>query len=1004
MSLVSPRAGRFGARLTAGTAAGLVASAALAAPAWAEIPGIDDPAAHLSLAPTVTAGATAPGSIGVEYTHAGGQEDATHAVVAELAFDGSVGVLELASADEACEVAPNRIVCSADAGPSSAFAFDLTAAASAEDERFGYDFTVTIDGHEVANTTGTLDVESTYDVHNPYAHGSVAATGVEAGATAEVNPVFHQEFALAPTAAAVVVAFSDPLPKYGLDPTGLAEVVADYDNCVDDPDLRDAAVACVITEFEDAPGQAFTLSDPVAYAIGADVAGPFDVCSCKYTVSTVNAATLESDFGGVFWDESSANLLGLAPADGWDGSEDSIAFYWGPVDLTTADNPYDLIVEDIELEGKVGDTTTVTTTIANRGSAAADDLFPASDSYQLRMQLPEGVELVAIDSDGTGSWECADEDALESIYESAAWTNLEWFDLVCTADRFDAATTVDFAFTVKLTDTSAYQGAIEIGGIYHIADELERDLSSDFALIANLATEVRYDYDQDGYEDLLVIRKSDGVLRFYAGTGDGTYATAVTVGPGWGKMDIVMAGDLTGDGVPDFIARDNRTGILYTYPGDGEGGHGTRIALGPGWGKMGQISVGNYDGDGHPDLLATAHSTGTMYYYQGLGDGTFAARELTGEQWQGWDVITSLGDLDGDGFDEFLSRWNYDGRYYVYTSTGDVHEVDQSMYDWVYTRRYDQVVGVGDLSGDGKPDIASTDLETGQLVLRYFDPEQPTTVTGRVIGNSGWNGVRLPVTLLDRTYDYDYDGYSDFVAQRESSGDLFLYWGTGTGHGDRWNMCDDCDGITMTAAGGDYNSDGRTDLVYRAYTGELFVAPGLDTGEIGFTSEIRVGPGWNSMDNITGGQDFNSDGRDDLIARKKSTGILYLYPGRGDGTFGSRIEIGPGWNSMREVTSAGDLDHDGHADMLTVKKSDNCLYFYAGRGNGTFKSRVEIGCGWTRYDQVTGVGDFNRDGHADWLARRNSDGALYLYRGNGAGSYSTRVQIGTSWNSMSSLG
>ncbi len=348
---------------------------------------------------------------------------------------------------------------------------------------------------------------------------------------------------------------------------------------------------------------------------------------------------------------------------------------------------------------------------------------------------------------------------------------------------------------------------------------------------------------------------------------------------GWGKFDIVMAGDLTGDGVPDLLARDNKTGVLYTYPGNGKGGHDARITVGAGWSGMGQISVGDYDGDGVPDVFATSFSDGKLYLYPGLGDGNFGARDIS-RQWDGLDVVTIHGDLNGDGFDEFLARWNYNGRYYVYSSQGGTYELPQDLNTYGIDPRFEQVVGLGDLTRDGRPDIGATDLKTGQLFVRSINLDMITELNGNGIG-SGWNGVRLPVTLLDRTYDYDYDGFSDVIAQRKSDGDLYLYWGTGAGLGTRWNLCDNCDGITTSAAGGDYTADGRTDLLYRAYTGALYVVPGLDNTEIGFTTGIQAGTGWNGMDAITGGQDYNGDGRDDLLARQQSTGKPVLLPGQG---------------------------------------------------------------------------------------------------------------------------
>ncbi|MDA1362226.1 VCBS repeat-containing protein [Glycomyces luteolus] len=1011
MSPDSPRARRAGLRLLAAAAAGCTAAAAFAVPASAvEIPGISgDPVASVHLAPDFNGAESAPSTMTVDYVRAVADDTTTHAVVSELVFDDPYGVLDLTTEDPACEVSePATIVCSADAEPHTDFVFNLAPVPNAEDAAIDYTFKATVDGIEVENSTGEYRVIADYDVHHPYAHGDVAVSGVVEDTFTKVNPVFYQDFDLAPTTAAVVVTFSNPLPGGGIDPSELADAIDFFPNCRTTYEgsgstLTQTGIVCVITDVPDAKGQFLTLTKAVDYRIANGVVGPLDVCRCTYSVETINAATLAEEYDNLSWVPATGTKLGLATAPaGWEGGEDSIAYYSGAVTITTADNTYDLEAEETFLKGMVGDTVTVTTEIANNGPGATQDLNEESGSYLLRAQLPEGTELVRVDSDGGGLWECYDAGELDAVYAATPDTALERFDFACTVDEFGYNETPDLTFTVKLTDTTAFQGAIEVGAVYGDG-EYEGDPSNDFALIYNDAHAARYDYNQDDHEDLLVVRKSDGALVLYKGTSSGKYLAGVVVGSDWGKMDIVMAGDLTGDGIPDLLARDNKLGNLWTYPGNGSGGFKSRIFVGNGWGKMGQIAVGNFDGDGNPDIFATSFTDGNMYYYPGLGDGKFGARVFWSEFWNGMDVISSVGDLDDDGYDEFLSRWNYDGRYYLYASTGGVIELDPSLYVGDDTRRFDQVVGVGDLTRDGTPDIVAPNLRNGQLIRYTIDTEWSGYDPGTVIGSSGWNAMRLPVIQLDRTYDYDYNGFSDVVAQRKSDKDLYLYWGTTTGIGSRWNLCDNCTGITSASAGGDYNSDGRTDLLYRTSTGDLYVAPGLDTGEAGFANAIRVGSGWNSMSAITGGHDFNSDGKDDLVARASSTGYLYLYPGNGNGTFGSRKQIGTGWNGMREISAVGDMNHDGYADVLAVRSSNSCLYLYAGNGNGTVKSGVEVTCGWGGYDQITGVGDFNRDGHADWLARRTSDGALYLYKGNGSGGYGSRQQIGTGWNGMSYL-
>ena len=104
MSPDSPRARRAGLRLLAATAAGATAAAAIAAPASAAIPGIyGDPVAAVSLAPDLDTTEMASSSMTVDYTYEVTGDTTTHAVVTELVFDDPYGVLDITTADPACD-------------------------------------------------------------------------------------------------------------------------------------------------------------------------------------------------------------------------------------------------------------------------------------------------------------------------------------------------------------------------------------------------------------------------------------------------------------------------------------------------------------------------------------------------------------------------------------------------------------------------------------------------------------------------------------------------------------------------------------------------------------------------------------------------------------------------------------------------------------------------------------------------------------------------------------
>jgi hypothetical protein len=131
------------------------------------------------------------------------------------------------------------------------------------------------------------------------------------------------------------------------------------------------------------------------------------------------------------------------------------------------------------------------------------------------------------------------------------------------------------------------------------------------------------------------------------------------------------------------------------------------------------------------------------------------------------------------------------------------------------------------------------------------------------------------------------------------------------------------------------------------------------------------------------------------LAVYNPTGNLYLYAGDGTGGFKSPYpKVGNGWTGF-QLHSARDLDGDGKGDILSVDSSGS-LFFYRGKGNGTFYTRAAKGNGWTGYLLASGA-DMNGDGLADIVGRDNSTRDLYFYRSTGSGAFATKARIGNGW-------
>ncbi|MFI9720004.1 FG-GAP repeat domain-containing protein [Streptomyces sp. NPDC052396] len=166
----------------------------------------------------------------------------------------------------------------------------------------------------------------------------------------------------------------------------------------------------------------------------------------------------------------------------------------------------------------------------------------------------------------------------------------------------------------------------------------------------------------------------------------------------------------------------------------------------------------------------------------------------------------------------------------------------------------------------------------------------------------------------------------------------------------------------------------------------------------------KVASGWGRYNVVFSPGTLGHAKHPDLLARDKQ-GVLWRFQTKADGTLAPRVEISPGWNQYTQITGQGDLSGDGKADIV-ARDRQGVLWLYKGTGDlrKPFASRVKVGGGWNQFNKLVATGDVDGDGHSDLLAR-DPKGNLWLYKGTGKASspFKSRVRIGTGFNQYRDL-
>jgi hypothetical protein len=322
------------------------------------------------------------------------------------------------------------------------------------------------------------------------------------------------------------------------------------------------------------------------------------------------------------------------------------------------------------------------------------------------------------------------------------------------------------------------------------------------------------------------------------------------------------------------------------------------------------IAIADLDGDEIMDLVTVnGWKANAVTVHLGLARGRYEAPTSTRVVSAAAPLSAAIADVNVDGFlDIVTANASSSNVSVLINSSGGSFDVQSS----VAVGSFAGYVATHDLNSDGSVDLAVTHSPNDIVVLLNAGSGEFGAPTAFFVGSNYFaNSIAIG--------DVNGDGKPDVATANVNPHNASILIGDGTGsfgsakhYAVGINPCD----VKI----GDVNGDLKLDLMTaNGYTNDVSVRLGTGSGDFGPKSDYPVGitPFWLAVG------DLNEDGRQDLVTANSVSNDVSVLLGSIGGTFAPSVAYGVG--VYPNSVAIADLDGNGTLDLATANQASNTV-------------------------------------------------------------------------------